>query len=79
MLKAEGILPKSPSPSPPPANSPGPSVKVEVGKNKGKGVKRERDDDGDGGVIEILSDDDLGTLQVMRTKMPAFQIFGLLT
>jgi len=60
MLKAQGILPKSPSPSPPPSNSPGPSVKAEdrKGKGKGKGVKREREEKEDGAVIEINSDDD---------------------
>lgn len=54
-------------------------MKVEVGKNGIKGVKRERDDDGgngDGGVIEILSDDDdIGSLQVMHTKMPYLSDF----
>jgi len=65
LLKAQGILPQSPSP--PPANLPGPSVKAEVGENEGRGIKRERDDNGgnrDDGVIEIVSDgDDLDTLQ----------------
>lgn len=72
MLKAQGILPQSPSPSPPPDNSPGPSVKVEDGKNKGKGVKREREENADGGTIEIFSDDDdLENLQVMCTESHA--------
>jgi len=62
MLKAQGILPQSPSP--PPTNPPGPSAKAEAGKNKGKGVKRERDENGDGDVIDIVSDgDDIETLQ----------------
>ena len=66
MLKAQGILPQSPSPSPPPDNSPGPSVKVE--RNKGKGVKREREENAGDDVIEIVSDDeDIGSLQVMCT------------
>jgi len=72
MLKAQGILPQSPSPSPPPNDSPGPSVKVEDRKNKGKGVKREREENGDDDVIEINSDDDLGSLQVMRTTFHAY-------
>ena len=78
MLKAQGILPQSPSPSPPPANLPGPSVKLEAENNGGRGIKRERDDNwenGDGGVIEIVSDDDLDTLQVMGTKIPCLSDF----
>jgi hypothetical protein len=66
MLKAQGILPQSPSTSPG-SGSPGPSVKVEERKNKGKGVKREREDDG---VIEIVSDEDLDSLQVLRATHP---------
>lgn len=73
MLKAQGILPQSPSPSPR-SGSPGPSVKVEDRKNKGKGVKRERDDDRNDGVIEIASDDDLDCLQVLRATHYAFRI-----
>lgn len=72
MLKAQGILPQSPSPSPP-NNLPGPSVKVEGWKDKGKGVKREREENGSGDVIEIVSDDDLDSLQVIYTTSPAFQ------
>jgi len=73
MLKAQGILPQSPSPSPTPGDSPGPSVKVEGRKNKGKGVKREREENGNDDVIEILSDDDLNTLQVMLIPFRTFQ------
>jgi len=73
MLKAQGILPQSPSPSPPPRDSPGPSVKVEGRKNKGKGVKREREENGNDEVIEILSDDDLDTLQVVRKTFRTVQ------
>lgn len=63
MLKAQGILPQSPSPSPPP-NLPGTSMKAEGGGDKGKGVKRERDESEDGGVIEIVSDgEDIDSLQ----------------
>ena len=77
MLKAQGILPQSPSPSPPPGNNlSGPSVKVEGRKNKGKGIKRERDENADGDVIEIISDDDLETLQVTGNA-PA--LLGFLT
>lgn len=74
MLKAQGILPQSPSASPPRSGSPGPSVKVEDRKNKGKGVKREREDDEDDGVIEIVSDDDLDGLQVLRTTHHTFRV-----
>ncbi|KAF9792069.1 hypothetical protein BJ322DRAFT_1026940 [Thelephora terrestris] len=64
ILKAQGILPQSPSPPPPPVNLPGPSVKDKGLRNKGKGVKRERDEDGDGGLIEVFSDnEDIETLQ----------------
>lgn len=71
MLKAQGIIPQSPSPSPSPDNSPGPSVKVEGGKNKGKGVKREREDD----AIEIASDgDDLNSLQVLFAASHPLQV-----
>lgn len=66
MLKAQGILPQSPSPSPPP-DLPGTAMKAEGGGDKGKGVKRERDESGDSGVIEIVSDEeDINSLQVMR-------------
>ena len=58
ILKAQRILPRSPSPSPPPDNLPGPSSRVEGRKNWRAGVKREREDDMD--IIELLSDDDDG-------------------
>lgn len=50
-------------------------MKAEGGGNKGKGVKRERDENKDGGVIEVVSDEeDINTLQVMRTACYPFQI-----
>jgi hypothetical protein len=45
-------------------------VKLKDGKNRGKGVKREREETGNDDVIEILSDDDLESLQVTRTTPP---------
>ena len=75
MLKAQGIIPQSPSPSPPPNDAPGSSVKVEGSRNKGKGVKREREENGDGDVIEIVSDeDDIDSLQVIRTASRGVQV-----
>ena len=74
MLKAQGIVPQSPIPSPPPDDSLGPSVKAEGSKSQGKGVKRERDENGNADVIEIFTDDeDLESLQVMRTAFHAFR------
>lgn len=73
MLKAQGIIPQSPSPSPP-DNPPGPSVKAEGRKRDGKGVKREKEVTGNDDVIEIFSEDeDLGSLQVTRTTSDTFQ------
>ena|SRR5579872_1019566 len=72
MLKAQGILPPSPSPSPP-GDSPGPSTKVEGGKSEGKGVKRERENSNDN-LIAILDDEeDIGTLQVTCTISPVLR------
>ena len=69
MLKAQGVIPQSPSPPPPSA---GPSTKVEGQGGKGKGVKREREERDDD-VIEILSDEeDLGSLQVTCTPLIFF-------
>ena len=73
MLKAQGIVPRSPIPSLSPDDSPGPSVKAEGWKSKGKGVKREREGNGNDDVIEIFSDEDLGSLQVTRTTPHTFQ------
>jgi len=74
MLKADGIIPQSPVSSPPPDDLPGPSAKAGGGKSKGKGVKREREENGNDDVIEIFSDDeDLESLQVMRTTPRTFQ------
>lgn len=53
-------------------------MKLKVEKNEGRGVKRERDDNAenvDGGVIEIVSDDDLDNLQVIRTNIPCLSDF----
>ena len=75
MLKAQGILPQSPSPSPPPDNLPSPPVKAEDRKGKGKGVKRERGENENDDVIEILSgDEDLESLQVGRTTPRTSQV-----
>ena len=72
MLKAQGIVPRSPISSPPPDDSPGSSVKAEGGKSKGKGVKREREESGSNDVIEIFSDEeDLGSLKVRNRHSPS--------
>lgn len=74
ILKAQGILPQSPSP-PPLNDSPGPSVKVEGGRNKGKGVKRKREDSENDDVVEVFSDEDnIESLQVLHTTSHAFRI-----
>ena len=74
MLKAQGIVPQSPISSPPPNDKPGPSVKAEGREMEGRGAKREREGNGNDDVIEIFSDDeDLESLQVMRTTSYPFQ------